>query len=155
MINIKEIPAAYAKIKGNNTHPDIKGRVDFYETYGGTVLVASVQGLPERSGEGGQGYHGFHIHTGSACTENEQGEFSSAGGHYNPADTLHPAHAGDLPPLLSNNGTAWMAVYTGRFYPEDVIGHTVIIHEKADDFRTQPSGDAGKMIACGEISIWE
>ncbi|EOS78735.1 hypothetical protein C817_03256 [Dorea sp. 5-2] len=151
MINIKEIPAAYAKIKGNNTHPDIKGRVDFYETYGGTVLVASVQGLPERSGEGDQGYHGFHIHTGSACTENEQGEFSSAGGHYNPADTLHPAHAGDLPPLLSNNGTAWMAVYTGRFYPEDVIGHTVIIHEKADDFRTQPSGDAGAMIACGEI----
>lgn len=137
MINIKEIPAAYAKIKGNNTHPDIKGRVDFYETYGGTVLVASVQGLPERSGEGDQGYHGFHIHTGSACTENEQGEFSSAGGHYNPADTLHPAHAGDLPPLLSNNGTAWMAVYTGRFYPEDVIGHTVIIHEKADDFRMQ------------------
>ena len=52
-------------------------------------------------------------------------------------------------------GSAWMAVYTGRFFPEDVVGHTVIIHEKADDFRTQPSGDAGKMIACGEITIWE
>ena len=97
----------------------------------------------------------FHIHTGNACTENGQGEFASAGGHYNPWDTLHPSHAGDLPPLLSNNGSAWMAVYTGRFYPEDVIGRTVIIHEKSDDFHTQPSGDAGEMIACGKIVAWD
>ena len=37
------------------------------------------------------------------------------------------------------------------FYPEDVIGKTVIIHALSDDFKTQPSGDAGEMIACGEI----
>ena len=48
-----------------------------------------------------------------------------------------------------------MAVYTGRFYPEDVIGRTVIIHEKSDDFHTQPSGDAGEMIACGKIVAWD
>ncbi len=48
-----------------------------------------------------------------------------------------------------------MTVYTGRFFPEDVIGRTVIIHEKADDFHTQPSGDAGEMIACGEIKTCE
>ena len=47
-----------------------------------------------------------------------------------------------------------MSEYTNRFYPEDVIGRTVIIHEKADDFHSQPSGDAGEMIACGEIVAW-
>lgn len=146
MMNIKEKPVAYAIIRG---------KVDFYDTYGGTLLVASVRGLPKDAEEPGRGFHGFHIHTGSACTENEQGEFSSAGSHYNPENTLHPAHAGDLPPLLANNGSAWMAVYTGRFYPEDVVGRTVIIHKNADDFHTQPSGNAGEMIACGEITAWD
>lgn len=151
MIDIKEEPAAYAVVKGNKNYPDIEGKVDFYDTYGGTVIVASVRGLPKGNERGSQGFHGFHIHAGSACTEDGQGEFISAGGHYNPENIAHPAHAGDLPPLLNNAGAAWMAVYTGRFYPEDVIGHTIIIHERADDFHSQPSGDAGEMIACGEI----
>lgn len=155
MTDIRENPAAYAVIKGNKDYPGIGGRVDFYDTYGGTLIAVSVHGLPKGSGESSYGFHGFHIHAGSSCTENEQGEYASADGHYNPKNTVHPAHAGDLPPLLENEGSAWMAVYTGRFFPEDVVGHTVIIHEKADDFRTQPSGDAGKMIACGEITIWE
>ena len=47
-----------------------------------------------------------------------------------------------------------MAVYTNRFYPEEVIGRTVIIHENADDFHSQPSGDAVEMISCGEIAAW-
>ena len=155
MTDIRQNPAAYAVIKGNKDYPGIEGRVDFYDTYGGTLIAVSVHGLPKGSGESSYGFHGFHIHAGSSCTENEQGEYASADGHYNPKNTVHPAHAGDLPPLLENEGSAWMAVYTGRFFPEDVVGHTVIIHEKADDLRTQPSGDAGKMIACGEITIWE
>ena len=47
-----------------------------------------------------------------------------------------------------------MMVYTDRFYPEDVIGKTVIIHSEPDDFRTQPSGDSGEKIACGRIEEW-
>ena len=155
MMNIKENPVAYATVKGNKTHPDIEGRVDFYDTYKGTVLVAAIKGLPKESVGGNPGFHGFHIHAGGACTENAKGEFTSAGSHYNPENTPHPSHAGDLPPLLGNDGTAWMAVYTDRFYPEDIVGHTVIIHENADDFHTQPSGNAGEMIACGEIMAWD
>ena len=63
----------------------------------------------------------------------------------------HPKHAGDLPPLLANDGVAWSAVYTDRFYPEEVIGRTVVIHGMGDDFHSQPSGNSGVKIACGEI----
>lgn len=66
-------------------------------------------------------------------------------------DCPHPYHSGDLPPLFSMNGQAWMSAYIQKFVPEQIIGRTIIIHEKADDFTTQPSGNAGKMIACGEI----
>ena len=44
-----------------------------------------------------------------------------------------------------------MAVYSGRFHPEDVIGRTLVIHLYPDDFQTQPSGDSGMKIACGVI----
>ena len=155
MIDIKENPVAYAMLNGSKKHPNIKGKAAFYNTYGGTVVVASVCGLPEGKEQNSQGFHGFHIHEGSSCTGNQQNEFANVQGHYNPANTVHPQHAGDLPPLLSNDGNAWMSVYTNRFYPEDVVGHTVIIHERADDFHTQPSGNAGEMIACGEIAAWD
>ena len=122
MMNIKENPAAYAVIKGNKEHPNIKGKAAFYDTYGGTVLVVSVCGLPGEAKDNSSGFHGFHIHEGGKCTGNMQNEFADAHGHYNPKGTPHPEHAGDLPPLLSNHGMAWMAVYTDRFYPEDVSG---------------------------------
>jgi Cu-Zn family superoxide dismutase len=60
-------------------------------------------------------------------------------------------HAGDLPPLLACNGEAYLAVLTGRFRVKDVMGKTVVIHSRPDDFRSQPSGDAGEKIACGVI----
>lgn len=44
-----------------------------------------------------------------------------------------------------------MKVYTDRFYVDEIIGKTVIVHEDPDDFHTQPSGNAGKKIACGVI----
>lgn len=145
-------PAATAKITGSEKYSAVNGRADFYDAYGGTIVVLNVQRIPK---ELENGFLGFHIHQGGACTGNETDPFADAGMHYNPEDKPHPEHAGDLPPLLANKGTAWMAVYTGRFYPEDVIGKTVIIHSKPDDFRTQPSGDSGEKIACGEIKEWQ
>ncbi|MCX7614928.1 MAG: superoxide dismutase family protein, partial [Clostridiales bacterium] len=63
----------------------------------------------------------------------------------------HPGHAGDLPPLFGNYGHAFMAVFTGRVSVSEIIGRTVIIHASPDDFTTQPSGNSGKKIACGQI----
>ncbi len=148
----RKTPAATAQIRGSEKYSTINGRADFYDTYGGTIVVVEVQGIPE---EAGSGFHGFHIHQGGSCTGNEEDAFADTGMHYNPQEQPHPEHAGDLPPLLANKGTAWMAVYTDRFYPEDVIGKTAVIHSKPDDFRTQPSGDSGEKIACGEIKEWQ
>lgn len=143
-------PEALAILKGNKDYSELKGTVEFYNTYNGTILMVEVTGLGNIMDKSNS-FHGFHIHSGMKCTGTKEEPFVDVDGHYNPGNTDHPDHAGDLPPLLANNGNAWMMVYTDRFYPEDVIGKTVIIHENPDDFKTQPSGNAGPMIACGEI----
>lgn len=71
--------------------------------------------------------------------------------HYHPITQIHPKHAGDLPPLLSNHGYAWMPFYTTRFSVMDIIGKSIVIHNMRDDFTSQPAGDSGVKIACGVI----
>ena len=63
----------------------------------------------------------------------------------------HPYHAGDLPPLIGNDGFAYMSVLTNRFKIDEIINKVIVIHENKDDFTTQPSGNAGKKIGCGKI----
>ena len=132
--------SALAKIKGNEMYPYIYGEVLFYEVHGGTVVMASIKNLLDSNG-----FHGFHIHEGGSCEKMMQG------GHFNPTNQAHPAHAGDLPPLLANRGNAFSTFYTNRFYPEDVIGKVVVIHAMPDDFKSQPSGNSGTILACGVI----
>lgn len=148
------MPVAYAKIAGSSSYPDITGKVYFMRAQGGTVVAAQVQNVTDEDGKLSQGFKGFHIHEGGTCTGNAKDPFADAQGHYNPTNMPHPEHAGDLPPLLFTDGYAWMQIYTGRFQPEDVIGKTVILHGMPDDFHTQPSGDAGMKIACGQIVKW-
>ena len=137
-------PSAKAIIKGSKEHPEIYGEVLFYQRNRVVLVTAKISGLPKNS----SGFHGFHIHDGGNC---EGDGFPNTDGHYNPANKPHPKHAGDLPPLLSCNGEAFMEVNTNRFNVGKIIGRTVIIHENADDFHTQPSGNAGEKIACGVI----
>ena len=138
---IEGSPDAFAAIKGNSDNPQLYGIVNFYKVHGGSIVVAQIFGLPNDS------FFGFHIHSGENCSDN----FEHTGSHFNPQGKEHPFHAGDMPPLLGNNGTAWSAFYTARFSPIDVSGKTVVIHGMPDDFRTQPSGDSGMKIACGVI----
>jgi len=152
---IQEIPSAHATIKGSEAYESIQGNVYLYEVYGGTVLMGEIYGIPPELERESGGFYGFHIHEGGSCTGNSQDEFADAKSNYNPEGVPHPRHAGDLPPLMSHNGIAWMEVYTGRFYPEEVIGRTIVIHGMPDDFRSQPSGNSGDKIACGEIMEWE
>ena len=99
MEKITAMPEASAKISGDNRHPEIKGRIEFYGVYGGTVVVAEVSGLTESETGQEQGFYGFHIHEGGSCTGKQSDSFANVGGHYNPDHKSHPKHAGDLPPL--------------------------------------------------------
>lgn len=58
---------------------------------------------------------------------------------------------GDLPPLIENNGYAYMQVLINKFKIKDILGKVIIIHDFPDDFTTQPSGNSGIKIACGKI----
>lgn len=125
MERITAMPEASAEVSGDNRHPEIKGRIEFYGVYGGTVVVAEVSGLTEAGTGQEQGFYGFHIHEGASCTGKQSDSFANTGGHYNPGNKSHPQHAGDLPPLLSDAGEAWMSVYTSRFFP---IGRMIFTH---------------------------
>lgn len=148
------LPEAFAEIQGSDKYPEIHGMVYFFEVYGGTIVMAELYGLPDEEMQEQGKFFAFHIHEGGKCAGTAEDPFADTGMHYNPEHMEHPEHAGDLPLLLSTHGAAWSAVYTGRFNPDDVVGRSVIVHAKPDDYRTQPSGDSGEKIACGEIREW-
>ncbi len=144
-------PHAHARIMGSPAHAGIMGRVDFYQTDLGVIVVAEMDGLPMAAEVCSAPIFGFHIHDGGTCRGTAEDPFANVGQHYNPKDCLHPHHAGDLPPLFGNDGYALEIFLTNRFTVEEILGKTIIIHSKPDDFTTQPSGNAGDKIACGEI----
>lgn len=115
------------------------------------MVYAEIRGLPHAASDCCERIFGFHIHEGGSCSGNDEDPFMDAGPHYNPHDCEHPCHAGDLPPLFGNGGFALTAFLTDRFSVREIIGKTVILHERPDDFTGQPSGNAGRRIACGVI----
>lgn len=148
---LQRAPHAHARVRGSEEYSGIRGKVDFYQTDQGVVVLAEMAGLPMAESVCGNTVFGFHIHEGSKCAGNGEDPFEEVGKHYNPEDCPHPAHAGDLPPLFSNKGYAIQMFLTDRFTVEEIMGRTIILHSGPDDFTTQPSGNAGKKIACGEI----
>jgi Cu-Zn family superoxide dismutase len=106
------------------------------------------------------GTHAIHIHTVGKC---EGPDFASAGGHLNPASKQHGkdnpngSHAGDLPNFeVAADGTATIsyAVPDVTFSDASLFhagGTALVIHAAADDYKTDPSGNAGARIACGVI----
>ena len=143
--------AAKANIIGGKKYPNLKGTVTFKETKNGTLVTAKIKGLPQAVGKCKGRFFGFHIHEGNSCTGNANDEFANAKSHFNPTDCEHPFHAGDLPPLIENNGYAYMSVLINKFKIKDILGKVIIIHDSPDDFKTQPSGNSGTKIACGKI----
>ena len=138
-------PDAAAQIRGREDAPQLVGEVRFYQERGAVLVVADISGIPCKSGNG---FFGLHIHDGNSCG----GEgFAQTGSHYNPKEVDHPNHAGDLPPLLRYRDRAFLAVRTDQFCVQEIIGKTVVIHSDPDDFHSQPTGNAGKKIACGVI----
>ena len=104
--------------------------------------------------------HAFHIHETGDCSDPAA---ESAGPHFNPSGDPHgnrdagPHHAGDMPNVVADaTGGAQVDqlladLELGSNGPRDVLGRALILHAQADDYTTQPSGNAGSRIACGVI----
>ena len=81
----------------------------------------------------------FIFIVGSSCIGNSEDEFKNTGVHLNLNNCNHPFHSGDLPPLIENNGYAYMSVLINKFKISDIIGKVIVIHDLPDDFTSQPS----------------
>ena len=142
---------AYSDVIGSSDYPLLHGHVQFFSYRKGTLITGEFWGLPYSEESCASNLCALHIHKQGDCKDAHADHFTEAKGHYNPTDCPHPAHAGDLPPLFSNEGYAWFSFYTDRFLVADIIGRSLIVHAQADDFTTQPARNSGDRIACGTI----
>jgi len=155
MLNVlNQRPQAVANVHGSSEYPTISGCVHFYQLDCGVLVAARVTGLPNATSGFPYRIFAFHIHSGSRCSGTETDPFAAVLTHYNPEGVSHPNHAGDLAPLFGNHGYAFQMFFTDRFSVREVIHKTVVIHSGPDDFTSQPAGNAGEKIACGEIKAF-
>ena len=132
------------------------GTLNLEETPRGVLITADLSNLPA-------GTHAFHIHETGKC----EAPFKTAGGHFNPDMKKHGMkagdgqHAGDLPNIyVGSDGKArFEAVAHGVTLKAgeknslmDTDGSAFVLHDKADDYKTDPAGAAGDRIACGVVA---
>lgn len=141
--------ASLAPTTGNQA----MGSVTFTQSGDKVIVAGEVRGLKPNAD------HGFHVHEKGDCSS---GDGMSTGGHFNPGGAPHGQHGmgthhvGDLPSLKSDaSGTvrfrfesATIRVGSGS---NDVVGRGLIVHRDPDDYRTQPTGNAGPRLACAVI----
>ena len=144
-------PTAVANLeatKGNET----KGTVTFRQDGDEVRVRVNVTGLKPGA------VHGFHVHDKGDCSS---GDGMSTGGHFNPAGKPHGPqsgehHAGDMPSLTAdasgNANTSFelhgVSIGSGV---SDLVGKGLIVHRDPDDYKTQPTGNAGPRVACAVI----
>ena len=130
----------------------VSGTVTFTPVTDGVQVQAEITGLTP-------GKHGFHVHEFGDCSA---ADGSSAGGHFNPTNKPHAApnaaqrHVGDMGNIEADASGKAKLDYVDHHMSlsndeTSVIGRAVIVHAKADDLKSQPSGDAGARVACGVI----
>jgi Cu-Zn family superoxide dismutase len=147
-----DAPRAAANLqptKGNKT----AGTTEFVQVGNRVRVIANITGLtPNRE-------HGFHVHEAGDCSS---GDGMSAKGHFNPFGKPHghpksaERHAGDLPSLRADaSGNARLdtevEIITVMAGPASVVGRGLIVHADPDDYKTQPTGNAGARLACAVI----
>ena len=142
--------AALQSTKGSKAF----GEASFEQEGDKVHVLVNAQGLKPNQ------EHGFHIHEAGDCSS---GDGMSAKGHFNPYGKPHgnPAtserHAGDMPALkadASGNATldTTLDVMTVKPGPASIVGRGLIVHASPDDYKTQPTGNAGARVACGVIN---
>lgn len=134
---------------------EANGTAELWQLASGGVLIRiEVGGLPE------DGWVAFHVHETGSCDAATGHE--SAGGHFNPGGKDHGymaangPHAGDMPnQYVPEGGTLHAEVLNPAVTLAEgetgIRGRALMIHAKADDYKSQPSGDAGDRLACAVI----
>ena len=122
---------------------------------GGIHLTGVIGGLAPNSA------HGFHVHEKGDCSA---ADASSAGAHVNPFNATHGRatgsahHAGDMDNVVANaEGIVMLDVHVsgvtlGGGAVNDIAGRALVVHAVADDYSSQPAGNAGARVACGVIT---
>ncbi len=148
-----EPTVAYAFLMGGENSAQSSGIAWFEEADDGkTRIRVRVDGLPA-------GEYAVHVHERGDCSDDN---FESAGGHFNPDNKKHGApdaeerHAGDLGNIkVEEDGLGEMELWSDKLRVKvsdySVVNRAVIVHEKPDDFKSQPSGNAGSRIMCGVV----
>lgn len=151
----KEAPKTISVLMESKSNSTAQGEVYFSESNGVVKLEAKFKGLKP-------GVHAIHLHEKADCSAPDG---SSAGGHWNPTHEKHGKwgddegyHKGDIGNLeADNDGNASITMETDQWCigcgddKKDILGKSVIVHEGADDFVSQPTGDAGGRVACGGV----
>ena len=135
---------------------NVSGEVTFTEENGKVSMKATFSGLSE-------GEHAIHLHEKADCSSDDG---TSTGGHWNPTFQPHGKwgaeegfHKGDIGNFIADaEGNAIVEFSTDQWCigcddaTKNILGKSVIVHKGADDFVSQPSGNAGARVACGEIT---
>jgi Cu-Zn family superoxide dismutase len=144
---------AVAELKATQGN-GVSGTLMFSPMGDGVHITGAIKGLAPGS------THGFHVHEKGDCSAPDA---SSAGAHFNPTQQPHgdpggaSHHLGDIPNVTADGEgsveldlhVSGLTLRTGQ--ADDILGRSVIVHEKADDYTSQPSGDSGNRLACGII----
>lgn len=135
-------------------------------TVAGTINFSLVDGQLRASGDitglKPDSEHGFHIHEKGDCSAPDG---TSAGGHFNPGSSEHGSistamhHGGDMPNIKADaqgnahiDGPVASNVNVGVGDGFDIVGRGLIVHADPDDYKTQPTGNAGARLACAVIA---
>lgn len=146
----QEVTKAAAQLE-SKSGSKVTGLVTFTKAGDEAQVVADIQNLTP-------GKHGFHIHEKGDCSA---ADAASAGAHFNPTMKHHGGptspdrHAGDLGNIEADASGKAHLDWKGKLSltgKDSIIGKSVVVHEKEDDLKTDPSGNSGARVACGTIN---
>ncbi len=146
----QEVTKASAPLE-SKSGSQVTGTVTFTKVGDEIQVVADIQNLKP-------GKHGFHIHEKGDCSA---ADAASAGAHFNPTQKHHGGpmtsdhHSGDLGNIEADASGKAHLDWKGKMSlsgTDSIIGKSIVVHEKEDDLKTDPSGNSGARIACGVIN---
>jgi Cu-Zn family superoxide dismutase len=148
-VHAQDVTKASAKLEPKSGSR-VTGTVTFTKVGDEVQVAGDIQNLAP-------GKHGFHIHDKGDCSA---ADAASAGGHFNPTHQHHGGpmtaehHTGDLGNIEADSSGKAHLDWKGKMSlsgADSIIGKSVVVHEKEDDLKTDPTGNSGARIACGVI----